>query len=190
MKKRKNLAEKKYKNSKMLKKVLKFLILFNIFSIPLYIILLTGYSFPPLQFATAQAVDSFLNAFGIKSQLSGLIISVPEPSGSFAGHISWDCTGWKSMLAFAALVLATDAKRNKKLLGLALIPIIYAFNIFRVTSVFALVSIFGAQYFPTIHAIMFSFAMVAFILLLWVAWLKHVNVYDTRSKKPKKKKNK
>jgi exosortase/archaeosortase family protein len=179
----------KIRNKKLFK-ALKFLVLFNVFSIPLYIILLTGVSFAPLQFATAQVVNPLLNAIGINSRLDGLIISVPEPSGSFAGHISWDCTGWKSMLAFAALVLATDAKRNKKLLGLAMIPLVYAFNIFRVTSVFALVSVFGAQYFPTIHAIMFSFAMVAFILLLWVAWLKYINIYNIRSKKSKKKKNK
>lgn len=168
----------KGKNDKRLFKALRFLILLNLFSLPLYIILFLGLSFVPLQNMTAIGVSKTLDFLGIDNELKGLSISLEGMSTGFMGKIDWDCTGWKSMLAFAALVLATNESRRKKILGLALLPAVYIANILRITFVFAYVAYFGAEYFELIHSFMFSFAMIAFILALWVVWLKYFNVRD------------
>lgn len=168
------------KGNKRLYKALRFLILLNIFSIPLYIILIFGLSFYPLQKITAVSVSSTLNLIGIGNDINGLSLSLSESPTGFMGTIDWDCTGWKSMIAFAALILATNESRRKKMIGLALLPLVYIANIIRITFVFAYVAYFGIEYFEFIHSLMFSFAMIAFILALWLAWLKYFNVKEKK----------
>jgi len=104
---------------KNLKKILKFLILFNALSIPLYVMIFLNIQLYPLQDLTAKAVFNILNFFGIESNLDDLFISVPTGNGYFAGIIDWDCTGWKSILVFFALVFATETKIEKKISSFA-----------------------------------------------------------------------
>jgi len=158
---------------KNLKKILKFLILFNALSIPLYVMIFLNIQLYPLQDLTAKAVFNILNFFGIESNLDDLFISVPTGNGYFAGIIDWDCTGWKSILVFFALVFATETKLEKKLYGLLFVPLIYFINILRVSFVFYFISIYGVKYFALVHSFLWSFGMIMIVLIFWIMWIKY-----------------
>ena len=161
--------------NKKLKKILKFLILFNLFSIPLYLFIIFSINIEPLQVLTASEVNNVLHIAGVPSQLTGTEITVPMQELTFTGSIDWDCTGWKSILAFMALIFATDASLGKKLRGLVFIPVIYCINIFRVSVVFLYVSRYGLSYYEAVHSFLFGAFMIMIILSLWIVWLKYFN---------------
>jgi len=163
-----------------LKNLLKFLILFNLFSIPMYLIIILNVQFYALQLLTANLVSITLNFSGVSSELNDLLISVPVRDGYFAGSIDWDCTGWKSVLAFFALVFATEAPIKKKLYGLIFVPMIYVINILRVSFVFYFVSAYDVNYFELIHSFLWSFGMILVVLFLWIIWLKYFKVFEKK----------
>lgn len=153
--------------------LLAFLIRFNIFAVPLYIILITGAKFEPLMQLTTQLAFAFLRTTGISAELHGSVISVPTDSGSFGAYVSWDSTGWKSMLALAALIFATGFPLRKKMYGLFLIPLVYLINILRIWFMFFIVTI-NAGYFEIAHITIWSWGLIFTILLLWVIWMKRM----------------
>src|SRR3989344_6345859 len=123
---------KKYKpviRRKILSRVLKFFIKLNIFAIPLYLILITTYQSAEFMQFTASASYGIMKATGIPATIDGTLIKIPLDNGSFAAYVSWDSTGLKSLLAFFALVFATDFSWRKKMYGLFFLPIIYFINI-------------------------------------------------------------
>jgi exosortase/archaeosortase family protein len=173
---KKHASSSKYRRiNKKLLKMLKFLVLFNIFAIPLYIFLFLGIGIYPLQEATASAVSGILGATGVQNQLSGLDITVPTPDFTFTGTIDWDCTGWKSIMAFIALVLATEGSLKKKMMGMALVPLIYLINLGRVSFLFIYISKNGMENYQMLHSFLFGIFMIMAILGLWLVWLKYFN---------------
>ena len=179
---RKELNEK-------LVRILRFLVLFNIFAIPLYIFIFLGISVYPLQMATAELVSCILNSAGIPSSLSGIDITVASEGMPFTGSINWDCTGWKSMLAFIALVFATDAGTKKKFRALAFLPVLFIINVLRVSFIFSYVHAYGLEYYQEIHSFLFGFFMIAAALFLWVVWLKYFNFSEPNKRKSIKNKS-
>lgn len=153
--------------------LLMFLIRFNIFAIPLYFILLTGMMSEPLMQLTTQLAFVLLRATGISASLNDNIISVSVSNGSFGAYVSWDSTGWKSMLALAALIFATSFSLRKKLFGLLLLPVVYCINILRIWFMFFIVTI-DASYFELAHLTIWSWGLIFTILLLWIVWMKFV----------------
>jgi exosortase/archaeosortase family protein len=148
-----------------------FLVRFNIFAVPLYIILITGIKFEPLmQFTTYMAFE-LLRFTSIDAHLRNNIISVPVSNGNFGAYVSWDSTAWKSMLALAALVFATTFPLRKKLMGLLLVPIVYLVNIVRIWFMFFIVTI-DVSYFELAHITIWSWGLIFTILLLWALWMK------------------
>jgi exosortase/archaeosortase family protein len=154
-------------------KLLNFLIRLNIFAIPLYVILILDLSLPQLQHAVADITFYLLSAAGFDPAISGLLISIPITNGSWAAFISWDCTAWKSMLAFLALVMATDYKSKSKWKGLAIfIPAIFVVNILRIFFMFYFVKTYDLAYYAFVHAVVWSWGMIFVILAFWLIWLK------------------
>jgi len=169
---------KKYKpviRRKILSRVLKFFIKLNIFAIPLYLILITTYQSAEFMQFTASASYGIMKATGIPATIDGTLIKIPLDNGSFAAYVSWDSTGWKSLLAFFALVFATDFSWRKKLYGLFFLPIIYFINVLRIVFMFYAVHNFGAESFDFFHATLWSWGLIFTILLFWVIWLRYVN---------------
>jgi len=156
-------------NTKLIK-ILKFSVVFNIFIIPLYFLTRNNIYF--LQLFTARVVTMFLNITGIRAGLSGLMITVPIKTGMFGGTIDWDCTGWKSILVFIALVVATPTDWKKKLNAWIFIPLLYLANIMRVWFVFFFVSSFGVEKFEIIHKTLWSWGLIAVLLVCWIYWYK------------------
>jgi exosortase/archaeosortase family protein len=153
-------------------RVLKFLIRFNLFAIPLYLIIISGFQWGFLKDLTTDISFFLLRTTGIDASLSGNMISIPAEGGSFAATIDWDCTGWKSMFALFALIFATDFSLRKKLYGLVLIPLVYLANILRIWFMFYFVSNFGLLYYDIVHSLVWSWGLILIILILWVVWMK------------------
>lgn len=152
-------------------RMLNFIIRLNIFAIPLYVILLLNLNVLEIQQALAGIVYALLNAAGMGPSINGLLISIPIKNGSWGAFINWDCTAWKSMLAFFALVMATDFKN--KLKGLALfIPLIFLVNILRIFFMFWFVRTFDVANFALVHAIVWSWGMIFVVLAFWLIWMK------------------
>ncbi len=171
---RRNIKKAKQKGVEKLAKITRFLIKFNLFSIPLYLIILTGATWPFLMHLTEGISFSLLQFIGVDASVSGDFIVVPVINGNFAASVSWDSTGWKSMLAFFALLFATDAAIRKKLIGLLFIPVIYFVNILRIVFMFFFVSRYDVAYYNLLHATLWSWGLIITIFVLWVAWMKYV----------------
>ena len=151
--------------------LLRFLIKFNIFALPLYAILLTDVKFQPLMDLTTQIAFAVLRLTGIGAVLNGDVISVPVTDGTFGAYVSWDSTGWKSMLALASLIFATDFPFRKKMYGALLLPVVYAINIFRIWFMFYIATI-NAAYFELAHVTIWSWGLIFAVLALWLIWMK------------------
>lgn len=146
--------------------VLKFLVTLIILAAPFYVLLQLEPQFGYLQEIVASNVWLFLVAFGFRPQQQGYFIFL-EGKGL---EVAAACVGWRSMLAFLALVIATP-KRENKLGALCLLPLIYGFNIFRlITSL--LTSIFFPNLFDIIHGFLWTYAMTFLVLGLWWYWAK------------------
>jgi exosortase/archaeosortase family protein len=155
--------------------VAEFLLVFNLLAIPMYAILLTDASFPPLQEFLASAVTYALNNQGISAVASGTFISIVDAQNAIRSvQVSFDSTGWKSLYALAALVIATPIPnfRNKlKFLAFGL-PGIFTLNFLRIWSTLWYSVVFGWQNFDVIHLFLWREGLIAVVLLFWFFWLR------------------
>lgn len=155
----------------------RFLARLNLFSIPLYAIILTGWQQDSLTEFTADATQFLLSVMGVSFERAGLVFSVPVANGNWGAVINWDCVGWKSLLLVFALVMATDYPIRRKLSGLAmLLPLVYAANLFRIAFLIWFVASYDTTYFALVHGIFWSWGLMMFILLCWAVWMKAGNL--------------
>jgi len=169
----KSAFEKLDKKNKLLFRIAKFLVKFNLFALPLYAILLSGYQSAEVVELTAQFVQSLLTAFNIPFERAGLLFSIAVANGNWGAVINWDCVGWKSLLAVFALVMATDYPMKKKLRGLAvLLPAVYIANLLRIVFLIWFVSAYDIAYFAIVHAIVWSWGLIFLILASWALWMR------------------
>lgn len=159
------------RNEKLLH-LLKFFVKFNIFAIPLYIILLSRFEWAWLEQLAVDIVTPMLQSLGYNPTVHDMLISIPIRNGNWAAVINWDCTGWKSMLAFFALVMATEFPLRRKLAGLVLIPVIFVINLLRIVFMFFYVRTFDLANYQTVHAVVWSWGLIATIIVLWLLWLR------------------
>ena len=153
-------------------RVLRFFIKFNLFAIPLYIILFEGWTLVELQRLVADVTMAALTALGYNPSINGFTISIPVIHGDWAAVINWDCTGWKSLLAFFALVMATDFPNKRKALGLLLLPAIFVINLLRIIFMFFYVKTYDLANYQLVHNIVWSWGLILTILVLWMIWMK------------------
>jgi len=142
-------------------------------SIPLYLILWLNVSMLPMQRAVADQTVWILRALGFDATESSLIISVGAVD-PFIFYIGEDCTGWKSMIFYFALILATlGTGTRKRLLGLAIgIPLIYLGNLLRIIAVVFVEEAFGYDAAMWIHDWLWQAGLMALVLGLWLIWLE------------------
>ncbi len=176
------MVRRKYtKKNRELLELVKFLVKFNLFAIPLYIILFTGWTFVQLQQLTLDITYQILLLTGAEPVLNDFLISIPIKNGNWAAVINWDCTGWKSMLAFFALVMSTPFTMKKRALGLLLIPLIYAINLVRIFFMFLYVRTFDLAHYELVHSVVWSWGLILTILLLWLVWMR-TNGFESMEK--------
>jgi exosortase/archaeosortase family protein len=174
MKKKARKSRKKLllKFNKNAPRILNFLIRFNLFAIPMYLIILSGFQLGFLKDVTAGTSFFLLGLTGIDASMSDDIISVPVENGVFAARIDWDCTGWKSMFALFALIFATDFSLRKRLAGLVFIPLVYLVNLLRIWFMFYFVANFGLAHYTIVHATIWSWGLILTILIFWIVWIR------------------
>lgn len=168
-----NVLTKRFGNDKQLMRVFKFIVKFNVFAIPLYLVLFMGWTWPPLQKFIADFTFNNLIYMGYSPSINDFLISIPIKNGDWAAVINWDCTGWKSMLALFALIMATDFKIRLKALCMILIPVVFFINLLRILFMFFWVKTFDLAYYQTVHTIIWSWGLILTIILLWFLWMKY-----------------
>jgi len=160
------------RNNEQLARVLGFFIKLNAYAVPLYTFLLLDIRFAFVQDFVRDASFFLLNSAGFSPALNGYVLSIPITNGSWGAVINWDCTGWKSLLFMFALVMAAGRSMDKKLAGLAvLLPLVFAVNIARIFFMFWIAST-NLALFPVIHAVVWSFGLLAAVLIFWILWMK------------------
>jgi exosortase/archaeosortase family protein len=165
---------------KGLKDVAWFLVKFNLLAIPMYLMIYLNVSMQSFQLFFAQILVNNLNDLGYETYFFDSPISA-IPLISISGtdapliYVSTDSTGWKSLYALVALALATPRKKlNKRVRFLAVgLPAIFIANYFRILSTILISLKFGFKYFDFVHGFLWSWGLIAAILLLWYMWLRN-----------------
>jgi len=157
-----------------LKFILWFLLRFNLLSIPLYIAIYTGLSFLPLQIFLAQVTTEILKAQDYNLVQSEQMIVVNADNSFYTIEVSWDSTGWKSLYALFALVVAVPAiNMTDKLRFLSIgLPTIFILNLIRITTTILVALNLGFQYFDIVHTILWREGLILAVVLLWYFWVR------------------
>jgi exosortase/archaeosortase family protein len=159
----------KKKTKKLIKEILCFLIKFNIFLIPFYLVIYLDVDFYPLQEIFARFIGSSLELVGYQNEVFSFFIYVRE----LTIDISRDCLGWKSVYSLCALVAASRGKIKEKLKFLGLwIPIFLVFNFLRVLITILIGLKFGRNYLEVFHNIIFQEITILMIVGVWYIWLR------------------
>lgn len=175
---RKVQKKKKLILRKKLKTIAWFLIKFNLLAIPLYLLIYFNISYVPLQGFIAAASVPFIKMFGHSASLVDYFgcdaPSVSGPDFQKPVCISWDSTGWKSMYALAALVIAAPVAGWKgKLRFLAAgIPLIFLINYLRIVTTILIALNFGWRYFELVHTVLWREGLIIAVVLIWYLWLR------------------
>jgi exosortase/archaeosortase family protein len=154
---------------KKLFETLVFLLKLLVFAVPLYAIMSFQGILYPLQAAVTHNVLWLMGLAGLDASASGFLIT----AGEIVFLVSEDCTGWKSMLLLAALVLSVPgASPKRRLAGLAAgIPLIYAGNLFRILAVVFVWRSYGLGPATAVHDYLWQAGLIFLVLAAWTVWL-------------------
>lgn len=155
--------------------VLAFLVRIILLSLPLYLILWVNPSFDFLRDAVRDNVLLVAKMAGVNADADGFDLKLNTVNGPVTIDIAADCTGWKSAVAYLALVLAVPGISNKKrLLGLVGIPILYAVNVARISFLLWVVVNAGFDYFRVFHEYLWKLGLSVAVLIVWYVWLTKI----------------
>jgi len=153
--------------------VVEFLVIFNLLSIPMYIVIFYNLSFESLQIFFTQLTEGFLKFMGYAVERIGYFLTINYSGGSLQIEISWDSTGWKSLYALFALAVATPIKSLKskaKFLTIGL-PLIFVLNFLRIVTTILVGLNYGLNYFDVVHTFLWREGLIFAIVIIWFAWL-------------------
>ena len=177
--------------------VLFFMLRFIALSVPFYLLLDTGVGLLPLQRVVASNTAFAARIIGGEATLvqgctdfcmaggnitmcgpctAGILLHVPaEPLVTYI-EIVEACTGWRSIMAFTALVFALPGTSlHRRLLGIAIgYPVIYLVNIVRLSSLAWIVHRWGTEWFDLWHTFLWREGLVLVLFLMWVTWVEQV----------------
>jgi len=157
---------------KRLWRVFAFLVRLLLLSIPLYVVLSLPGILLPLQHIVAGNSAWILGSAGYAVSQQGIMLTISgaEP---FAFIISEDCTAWKSMLLFSALVFAVSGVgMRKRVYGILFgLPLIWAGNLVRIWMVVATQQSYGVDTAMFLHNILWQAGLICMVLALWIIWI-------------------
>ncbi|MBI1972361.1 MAG: exosortase/archaeosortase family protein [Candidatus Aenigmarchaeota archaeon] len=158
-----------------LRTVLVFLTRITALSLPLYLILWANPSFDFLRYAVRDNSVLLAGAAGVSADVDGFDLKLNTVDGPVTINIAADCTGWKSAVAYMALVLAVPGISNKKrLVGLVGIPILYLVNVARISFLMWAVVNMGFGYFRIFHEFLWKLGLSLAVLAVWYLWLSKI----------------
>ncbi len=154
-----------------LRRVLVFLLRLIILSLPLYMVITFSVNLLFMQQAVAGNVLWVLNSAGYSAAQDGISITI-EGGQPFTFLITEDCTAWKSMLFFFALVFAVSGVLLKKRLLALLIglPLIWVCNILRIFVIVGVQQSYGLEAAMFWHNVTWQAGLITLILVLWGVW--------------------
>jgi len=149
-----------------------FLVKVLLFAIPLYLILTFQGVLYPLQEVVGHNVYLILTHLGFDVVRDGFFIGI-QGGNPFVFTISEDCTGWKSMLFLAALIVAVPGiSKRKRVIGLVFgIPLIYLGNLLRILLIVQIQQAYGLGFANVVHDYLWQAGLISLVLLIWVSWL-------------------
>ena len=153
-----------------------FLVRFLLMSIPVYLLMHFKAKFFYLGYFEAQIVAVILNSLKINSiafaEWGFPMIAVEGLSQTIL--IDSACTGYRSILALAGLIIAVpNIEWKKRIKGIFYGAIILFFvNIARITSTIILGVKFGDAVFDFTHTFLWREGLIFIVVLLWYLWLK------------------
>ncbi|MFB6076054.1 MAG: archaeosortase/exosortase family protein [Candidatus Aenigmatarchaeota archaeon] len=151
-----------------MKSILYFVIKMLLFSIPLYIIIWTGWESLTYQNFITHQIKRILNLLGIVTMGSGNYFT----TNGLQFLISWDCTGWKSILFFIALIISTPTKFTKKIIGIIVgLYGLFVTNILRIVILIELAILYGKDFFLFAHDILWQLFGITIVLVFWISWI-------------------
>lgn len=166
--------QKKERLISSLHDVLLFLVVFNLLAIPLYIAIYTDFSFKPLQDLNAKLLYSTLKFFGYTVDIDSFVVNLISDEMPQKIEISWDSTGWKSMYAVAALIIATPiATISKRMKFVALgVIVIFVLNYLRIATTILVSTNFGFHLFDIVHTVLWREGLILGVVGFWFIWLR------------------
>ena len=166
------MSSKKLKRERLIE-VLKFILIFNLLAIPMYLVLYYNLSFDPLRYFLAYLTTKFLSVMGIDALQQNSFVNLLANNQLLKIDISFDSTGWKTLYALFALVVATpNRKRESKAKFLAWgLPFLFVLNFLRILTTIMVAVYFGFQYFDVVHILLWREGLIAAVVLLWYLWL-------------------
>ncbi len=118
--------------------------------------------------ATARVSAAALNLIGIDAVSTGTFIQTAE----LLVDVTRDSTGWKSIVAFTALVAAAKRPlRTKVMAVVAGTAVILAANLLRITSMVYAVTVFAVDY-ELLHGLLWRWGLTAAVLVSWAVWMR------------------
>jgi|GEM_PF-1536820 len=177
----------KIKNMRKFEMLADFLIKFNLLAIPMYVALFVGINFYPLQMFLTDVVYGTFKSEGYWISRSGitLMLFAPPASSDLSNPpgpplvetivMGFDCTAWKTMYAFAALVIATPVAGMRKKLKFILLGSVGLFliNIVRLVTTIKTAYTMGFQYLDITHTFLWREGLIVALLAIWFFWLRN-----------------
>lgn len=145
----------------------RFLTVFTALSLPFYLLLNSGWNATVLRSVQAMIAADILSLTGLEVSHIGTFIY----SEQLLVDVTRDSTGWKSLLAFTALVLAVGRPLRQTVSGILLgVTVIAAANLLRITSMFYAVAVYGVDY-ELMHTVLWRWGLTFVVLTTWLLWL-------------------
>lgn len=151
----------------LLPKILKFFLTLIVLAIPFYLLLNLEPYFLFLQDVAAINVQTFLELIGLEVSRESYLVFLMGKGLEVAPA----CIGWRSIAVFLAIVIATPLKKKNYWLALGLTPILYGFNIFRL-STSLITFVLAPGLFDAVHGFLWKYGMTLLVLGLWWYWFK------------------
>lgn len=154
-----------------LKEVFLFGLKLSIFSILLYVIS-SEVNIYPLQEFTAQRIHELMTLFDFQLEINGVRLI----SNNFDFIVTGDCTAWKGMFFFFALLASTGKEAKELGKGLLVgLPVIYSINLLRITLLITSALRFSPILYEFLHDTLWHLTMILTVLILWAMWTRRTN---------------
>lgn len=171
----------KKKKIKTLKKIIAFLIIFNLMSILMYAVLYFEIEINFLRIPISYFTYQFFKLMGNDVKWLKEEASIEFNNKDLVAEISTDSTGWKSLYALFSLILSANFVRNKfsfkfkrrelKFLFLALFAI-FLINFLRIITTIQATLIFGLEVFNIFHTLLWREMMIFFVAFFFYVYIR------------------
>lgn len=147
---------------------LTFLLRFTLLAAPFYLLLDSGWNADGLRRLTAHLSAAVLRTVGVEASSTGSFLR----AGDLLVNVTRDSTGWKSVIAFTALVVASQRPWRSRLAGIvAGVAAIVVANLLRVTSTVYATTVFGIDY-ELLHTVLWRWGLTAAVIVIWAVWMR------------------